>query len=177
MNNVDEDTLQKSQRMAIELGIPLRISVKSIVKVQMIFTILALLTIFYFAPELYARAAFTSIETVSLLVVTPLLLIATFLFYAISDAVIVNGELRIKNILVKPRHLNLLMVNKVWMPFGPESKIAVIFYHGFKLFPPFSIIIIPNWIPSAASLRGMILYGKDLSATISRPEIKLKHQQ
>ncbi|HUX54417.1 MAG TPA: hypothetical protein VMV56_08400 [Williamwhitmania sp.] len=177
MNNVDEDTLQKSQRMAIELGIPLRISVKFIVEIQLIFTILALLTIFYFAPVLYARTAFTSMEIISLLVVTPLLLITTFLIYAISDAVIVKGALRIKNILVKPRHLNLLIVNKVWMPFGPGTKIAVIFYHGFKLFPPFSIIIIPNWIPSAASLKEMILFGKDLSATIFRPEIKLKHQQ
>lgn len=176
MNQVEDNELQKSQKMALELGIPIRISIKSVIIIQIIFTVLAASVIFYFAPALYSRTVLTRMEVVAFLVAISALLIAAFFAYSTSDAVIIKGQLRIKNILVKPRYIDLLKVNKVWIPLSSNSRVAVIFYHGFVLFPPFSIIIIPNWIPNAASLKKMLLYGQELSATITRPENKFRYQ-
>jgi len=157
--------------MAIENGVPLRISQRGIACAQFIFTLLTVSLILYFTVFTKNEPESFFYEKVGALHLLALFAFPTFVVFSLSDAIMVNGQLRLKTILSKPHYVDPTNISFFWLPFGPKAKILVVFCRTRFLLPKTGIIVVAPWIRYAKNIKLLLEHTQGPACIIRKPEL------
>ena len=152
--------ITSSHLKAIEHGVPLLISQRWTYCVQFMFTFIAITLILF----LTINGAVGDIYFLVLIAITALIT------FSLSNAILVDGLLRLKTILYKPKYVNPARISQLWHPFGPKTNILVLFYRTRFLLPQISIIIVPIWLRHAENIKILLEYTQGPACIMRKPE-------
>ena len=165
-----QSRLTSSHLKAVEHGIPLAISQRWILCSQFIFTFLVITVALYFVVtgnSNQAKHIAHSVDSLSILAVVAL---PAFVIFSLSDAVMVDGHLRLKNIFNKPCYINPTRIKHLWHPFGPKTNILIVVYRSRLLLPHISIIMVSYWLRHAENIKRLLEHTQGPECILRKPE-------
>lgn len=158
-----------SHLKAIEKGVPLKISKNFILAIQLTFTFTLLLSTLFLTIEGLNNPAALTLEhfgAPSLLLFAAL---PAFIIFSLSDAVMVDGRLRLKNILSKPIYIDPTNIFRLWHPFGPKSKLLIVVYKTKILIPWGNIILVSGWLQHAENIKRLLEHTQGPECILRKP--------
>jgi len=161
----------ESHLKAIEKGVPLKISKKSILTIQLVFAFTLLLSTLYLTIGEFNNPEPLTQEHAS---VPSLLLFAalpSFIIFSLSDAVMIDGQLRLKNIFCKPIYIDPTSIFRLWHPFGPKSKLLIVVYKTNLLIPWANIILVSGWLQHAENIKRLLDYTQGPECILRNPNL------
>lgn len=159
--------LTSSHLKAIEHGVPLKISQQWILLAQFIFTFLVIFTALFLVVTSYNSqlGGLLKIEMIPIFAVFTFIAVVIF---SLSDAIMVNGKLRLKNILGKPRYIDPTEIH-LWYPFGPKADVLTVRYRSKMLIPHICIIIVSNGLRPANNVQRLLEHTQGPECVLRKP--------